>query len=185
MIGRALLALPSLLALAGPAEADVTGCYIEYRHIPELGQILITARWAPAERLVRSAAGLEGRDLLVCEGDRPKTHERVATEAGHVVRSVVTIYPPLGHGMGGALHTAALQVIIDGKKKVDCTIGSRVPADLEVSSIGVQADEGYVFVQASVHGQVTGVPTEYTFLKYPDVLTDDAILAAYRRSKRP
>jgi hypothetical protein len=179
----------ALLGLASQARADWFAGYTQYEYLPALGQIRISdgyVRGKPyVEALPDRAQELEKAGVFSEYGQEKKVYTRRDTIGSHSVETVLTVYPPLGHGYGGANFTKTISITIDGKKKVDCNLGYVAPyRDLTVHSIAVFPEEGLIDVLATSGGKIQEPPLAIRFIKDDTVITNESFFAAKKRTHK-
>ena len=183
--------LPPLLAIAvlsllssplaarpvdDPEEDDTpTAEFVEYRCLTDLGQISIMDGVVRGEksvaRLEAKAPALERKGVFACvDEDKPHVYRRTDELDGHKFETVVTINPPADEDEDWTRH---LTVKVDGKKKVDCSIGSSPDGGVFVSGVTFFPEGGTVDVIASTaDGDELLPPEDFEKLDNPGVITD-------------
>jgi hypothetical protein len=150
--------------------------FIEYRSLPELGQITITdgvVRGAKAvARLEDRAAHLAKRGIFACtDAAKPHVYRRTDEVDGRRIETTVVINPPEDEESDWTRHVT---VRVDGRKKVDCSIGESPEGDVFVAGVTVFPEDGTVDVVASDAEGSTLVPPEgFEKLDERGVITDD------------
>ena len=170
---------PSPKPSTGPAEAS-SGEYIEYRSQPELGRITISdcaVRGAKStEYLTRHAEELANRGVFACTDDaKPHAYVRREKVAGWAVDTLVVVYPPRGEGDDAVPGSQRLIVRINGRKKVDCSIGTSADGELWVSGVTIHAEDGTLEFRAlTAEGEELSLPEDWEALDDATVITDDS-----------
>jgi hypothetical protein len=173
------------LALAVAARADTFVGYAELRVMPELGRIEIgdgiVRGAAPVRRATKNAAALLQRGIALEAGRREVELSRRIEMDGRRIDVRISVSPPLGHGYGGGNWEKRVEVAIDGRKKVDCTLGYLArQSELDVHEIVLFPSDGLLSVTGERDaGERTrvplDVPTEIQFLNESTVITDDLL----------
>jgi hypothetical protein len=154
--------------------------YIEYRASPELGHITISNGAVRGERPVKHlrerADELAKKGIFPCTDEkRPRVHRRREKMGGRTIDSTVVIQPPTGEGDGGEYWTQRLLVSIDGRRKIDCAIGTTADGELWVSQVVIHPEDGTLSILAlCADGFELGLPEGWDSLDDPHVITDDA-----------
>jgi hypothetical protein len=162
--------------------------YVEYRSMPDLGQIQISGgvvrgRHAAA-RLREHPEDFAKRGIFACT-DHAKRHvyRRTETMSGHKVETLLTIEPPAKPEKPGKLKqddeddtwVRHLVVLIDGKKKVSCSLGDSPTVELTVFGLSIFPEDATIEASAAdLEGREMFVPEEAGKFDSADVITDDA-----------
>jgi hypothetical protein len=152
--------------------------YIEYRNLPELGQITISdgvVRGAKAvARLEARAAQLAKRGIFGCtDTDKPHVYRRTDELDGRRIETTLVINPPADEESDWTRHVT---VRVDGRKKVDCSIGYSSDGDVFISGVTIFPEDGTVDVIASdAQGSPLVPPEEFEKLEDPGVITDETL----------
>ena len=152
--------------------------YVEYRCLPELGQITISDGIVrgrkPVEYLRSHGKELAARGIFPCaDRARRRTYRRTDTVAGRKFETVVAITPPADDGGDW---TRRLTVLVDGRKKVDCSIGDSSDGEVFVYGVTVFPEDGTVEVAAvDADGAEVFPPEGLELIDNPGVITDDAL----------
>ena len=152
--------------------------YVEYRFLPELGQIVINDGVVRGEksvaRLESRAAELAKRGVFACtDKDKPHVYRRSDELDGRKIETVVIINPPADEESDWSRH---LVVRVDGRKKVDCSIGYSEDESVFVSGVTVYPEDGTVELSAfDADGEVLLPPDEFLDLDHKGVITDDTL----------
>jgi len=152
--------------------------YIEYRALPELGQVSISdgiVRGAKSvERVKARAAELAKRGVFACvDENKPHVYRRTDAVDGRKIETTVVINPPADEESDWTRH---LTVRVDGHKKVDCSIGYSPEGDVFVSGVVVFPENGTVEVTAfDADGGALLPPEELEDLESRGVITDDTL----------
>jgi hypothetical protein len=162
---------------------DATAQYIEYKCVPELGQINITDCSVRGEKSVKylqdHAKDLAARGIYPCTDDGEQhCYPNSSKVAGHTVESVIVIDPPTGEGENGQYWTQRLVLRVDGRKKINCTLGTSADGNLWVSRITIHPEDGTIEARA-INGDGTELtlPEDYESIDDPHVITDDDFFA--------
>ena len=179
-VAAALLAAAAA-SFAAPPEDEPDGDevptaeYVEYRCVADLGQLTIADGEVRGEksvaRLKARAALLERKGVFACvDEDKPHVYRRTDELDGHKFETVVTITPPAGEDDDWTRH---LVVRVDGKKKVDCSIGYSPDGQVYVSGVTIYPEEGVVDVFAmTAEGDDLVPPENFEKLGNAGVITD-------------
>lgn len=160
------------------AGADDTAEYIEYRALPELGQITVSdgvVRGAKATAHLRShAKELAGRGIFPCTDEtRRRTYHRVDEMEGHKFKTVVVITPPADKDGDW---TRRVTIHVDGRKKLDCSLGNSPDGDVFVYGVTLFPEDGTIEVAAvDADGEEVFPPHELEVMTNPGVITDDTL----------
>lgn len=166
-----------------PAQSDDSpaGEYIEYRAQPELGRVTVTdcavRGKKSVEYLTKNAAELAKGGIFPCldEATKRQIYQRTAKVGDRKIDTLIVVYPPKGKGDDAVPGTQQLVIRVNGRKKVDCTIGTSADGDLWVSEVTVHAEDGTLEIRAlTADGEELGVPEEWESLDDPTVITDDS-----------
>ena len=167
-------------AEAEPESPDDEAEYIEYRASPELGHITLSNGAVRGESRVKHlrdhADELAKKGIFPCTDEkRPRVHRRREKMGGRTIDTTVLIQPPAGEGDGGEYWTQRLLVSIDGRRKIDCTVGTSADGELWVSQVVIHPEDGTLTILAlSADGFELGLPEGWESLDDPHVITDDA-----------
>jgi len=130
--------------------ADVNLTIIEYRLVPQVGQIRLTAGSvhdpATQKAMLADLASFDRQGIILVAGDTVRRFHRRESIGGHVVETALTVYPAVGHGYRGGLATAAVAVDVDGKRRVD------VPYDAglaELADLSIRPLDGMISIVGS------------------------------------
>ena len=145
-----------LLIMSHMSYADMFHEYIEYRYQPDLGKITILSSAVRSEKYVDYVSDnweeVAKKDIFVhgpyFDGEK-RVFQRSHTIGKYKIETTLTLYPPSGSGMGGAHATTKVQVTINGKKKIDCNIGSLPGGNQEVSEIMICPEDDFIAIDAS------------------------------------
>ena len=152
--------------------------YIEYRFLPELGQIVINDGIVRGERSVArleaGAAELANRGIFACtDAEKPHLYRRSDTLDGRKVETLILITPPADEVSDWTRHVV---VRVDGRKKVDCSIGYSPDELVLVSGLTIYPEEGTVELSAfDADGGILLPPDEFLDLDHKGVITDDTL----------
>jgi hypothetical protein len=156
--------------------------YVEYRSLPELGQITISDGVARGKRTVASVKTkvreLAHRGIYPCvDRKRAHTYRRSDEIEGHKFETTIVIAPPEGDEEEDDWDRR-VTVTVDGRKKVDCSIGQS-PDGIFVYGVTIYPEDGTVEVSAVADDGTELVPrAEYESLDDPGVITDDTLQPA-------
>ena len=136
--------------------ADYFTDFVWYRTEPEFSRIVLSQETIRGHKAVDgfiakkeeyAKAGKYSTDNDNKAG--PKTIVRKETMDGHAVETRITIEPPPGHGLGGALPRIHVVVLVDDIKKIDCPLGP-APDKFEktISQMVIHVDDGVITVEA-------------------------------------
>ncbi|HEX4824401.1 MAG TPA: hypothetical protein VFV19_08815 [Candidatus Polarisedimenticolaceae bacterium] len=116
------LAILACCAVAGLALAE-DAPYLEYRYMKSAGQIQITTGFMERNsELPARAATLEKQGLYVLEANTLRTITKIEHAGTHEITTTIVVYPPAGHGEGGASSFVDLKVVMDGAILVDAPL---------------------------------------------------------------
>lgn len=153
--------------------------YIEYRSLPDLGTItisngLVRGRKAVAF-LTSHATQLSRVGIFSCTDDHQQhTYARKESMGGHTIQTLIAIEPPAEEGQEDT-RSQHLVVLVDGARKIDCTIGTSADGNLLVYGFSIFPEDGSIEVVAvSGDGREMTLPADCRSLDKPDVITDDA-----------
>ncbi len=112
--------------------------------------------------------------------DETRVFKRSNTIGKHKIDTALTLYPPVGKGVGGALPRTHLEVKIDGKKKIDCNIGYLPGGGEEVEQIMICPEDNAIFITAyDLYGvKNKGICGQVNFMDDPELITNDYIRAS-------
>lgn len=171
---------PKKSPTTAPAAPAKDGEFIEYRYLPEVGQILFTdnsVRGAKrVEYLKQHADELAKKGIYACSDEsRRHVYRQTETVGERKIESAVVIYPPTHEGEDGDYFTARLVVKVDGRRKIDCTIGTTADGELWVNKVVIHAEDGSVEISAlSGDGEELSIPESQESLDNPGVITDSS-----------
>jgi hypothetical protein len=158
--------------------ADAVAEYIEYRVQRELGQIVITDNLArgraPVERLRRLRARFARNNIFGCTDEAAAhTYRRTDTVAGRTFETTISIVPPTADEPDTD-YERRLTVSVDGRAKVDCSIGSSPDGGVFVSAVAIYPEDDLVEIVATdARGTELAAPAESEALGSPGVITDE------------
>ena len=163
-----------------PAAPAKDGEYIEYHYLPELGQVVFSDN---AVRGVKSVQSMKEHASALAEkgiyafADESKRHVyRQSQKSGErTIESAIVIDPPTHEGDNGDFFTARLLVKVDGRKKIDCTIGTTADGELWVNKVVIHVDDGSVEIRAlNGDGDELNIPEAEESLDNPRIITDQS-----------
>lgn len=151
MTRQAVAATFAIIAFHLPKPiADVNLTIIEYRFVPQVGQIRLTAGSVHDPTTQRSMlADLQSFDrqgIILVAGDTVRRFDRREAIGGHVVETTLTVYPATGHGYRGGLATAAVVVEVDGKRRVDAPYDAGLA---ELTDLSIRPLDGMISIFGS------------------------------------
>ena len=131
------------------SRADYFTTYLWYRAEPDFSRIVITDEMIHGHRAVDGFKAKakeyekEGKYLTRWYDDKPpvKKVTRVEKMDGHEIKTELVIYPPGGHGAGGACPMSSIRVFFDGELKLDCPMGYSYPYSLCVGKVTVNVED--------------------------------------------
>ncbi len=162
-----------------------TAQYIEYRALPELGQIQISngaVRGITAtKRLTDRPGEYAKRGVFACV-DKTKRHayHRHEKMDGHEIDTRIVIDPPPEKTKDEAEEyepsfIVRVVVTIDGHKKINCSLGDSPTGDVSVFGVSIFPEDGTVDASASdSDGYELTLPEASLKFDSPDVITDDS-----------
>jgi hypothetical protein len=163
-----------------PAPPDKDGEFFECRSLPELGQIIFSdnaVRGAKRAQYLKAHASLLAEKGIYACADENKRHVYHRSEkiGERTIESAVVIDPPTHEGDNGDYFTGRLLVNVDGRRKIDCTIGTTADGELWVSKVVIHVDDGTVEIHAlSGDGNEMDIPESQESLDDPRVITDQS-----------
>lgn len=190
-----------LFAMVSPAfcakdakekEQHPTADYIEYRSLPELGQIEISSGFVrgpkAVARLHENADEFAKRGIFGCvDRGQPHVYRRSEKMGGHLIETTILIEPPAekkpAHEKekdGNADEpepdwTRHVVVRVDGHKKFDCSLGDAPAAEITVYGLTLYPEDGTVDAAASdFDGVELTLPDEALKIDSRGVITDDS-----------
>jgi len=163
-----------------PAPPEKDGEFFECRYLPELGQVIFSDNAVRGVKRVKylkeHASLLADKGIYAC-ADEAKRHVYHQTRkiGDRTIESAVVIDPPTHEGDNGDYFTGRLLVNVDGRRKIDCTIGTTADGELWVSKVVIHVDDGSVEIHAqSGDGNEMDVPEAQESLDDPRVITDQS-----------
>lgn len=163
-----------------PAPPDKDGEYFECRALPELGEIIFTdnsVRGAkPVQYMKEHASKLAEKGMYVCADESKRRVYHNSEKIGdRSIESAIIIDPPTRKGDNGDYFTGRLLVNVNGRRKIDCTIGTTADGELWVSKVVIHVDDGTVEIHAlSGDGTEMNVPEAQESLDDPRIITDQS-----------
>jgi hypothetical protein len=156
--------------------------YIEYRYQPELGRISISDCFVRGDKSVahlqKHARDLPAKGIYPCLDDKDAhVYRRSEMAGGRKIDTLLILFPPTGgdEGEEGAYGTQRLIVRVNGRRKIDCTIGTSHDGGVWVSQVNVFPEDGTIEVRAVTgEGEEIVLPEEWESLDDPTVITDDS-----------
>jgi hypothetical protein len=159
--------------------------YIEYRALPELGQIQISSgavRGVSAvKRLIDDPGEFAKRGVFACvDKSKRHTYRRREKMDGHEIDTRIVVDPPPAKTKDDAedyepSFISRVVVTIDGHKKVNCSIGDSPTGDVTVFGVSVFPEDGTVDASAAdSDGYELTLPEASLKFDSPDVITDDS-----------
>jgi len=149
--------------------------YIEYRSMPELGTISVADGMVrgrkPVEYLRSHVKELAARNIFPCTDEkRRRTYRRTEEFADHRFDTVVTIVPPKDKDGDWTRHVT---IRVDGRKKLDCSMGDSPDGDVTVYGITLFPEDGTIEVAAvNSDGEEIYPPKDFDQIAHPGVITD-------------
>src|SRR5262245_3693607 len=120
--------------------------YLEYRNLKSTGQILITTGLMERTAAMSSRmAALEKQGIYVLEAGTLRTITKTERAGAHEITTTIVVYPPVGHGEGGASSFVDLKVVMDGSILVDAPL---CRASQGIDRIAVEPARRFVSVVA-------------------------------------
>ena len=149
MTGRAFAATLAVLALHPVAPiADVNLATIEYRVLPQIGQVRLTTGYVHdptiQKTMLADPASFDRQGIILVAGDTVRRFDRRETIGGHAIETTLSVYPAIGHGYRGGLATAAVVITVDGKKRVDALYDGGLT---ELADVGIQPLDGVISIR--------------------------------------
>jgi hypothetical protein len=152
--------------------------YVEYRCMPELGHITISDGMVrgrkPVEYLRSHGKELAARGIFPCtDKQKRRTYRRSDEVGGHTFETLVVILPPKEKDDDWVRRVT---VLVDGRKKLDCSIGDSPDGDVFVYGVTIFPEDGTIQVSAvDADGEEVFPPEELELIKNPGVITDDTL----------
>jgi hypothetical protein len=175
-------ATPAPEAPAEPAPKDEepeewVAEYVEYRCMPELGHITISDGVVrgkkPVEYLRSHGKELAARGIFPCTGKRRGAYRRTDEVGGHTFETLVVITPPKDKDEDW---TRRVTVLVDGRKKLDCSIGDSPDGDVFVYGVTIFPEDGTIDVSAvDADGDEVYPSKELAQISNKGVITDDTL----------
>jgi hypothetical protein len=163
-----------------PDPPDKDGEFFECRALPELGQVIFSDNAVRGVKRVQylkdHASALAEKGIYACADEAKRHVYHKSQKVGErTIESAVVITPPTHEGDNGDYFTARLLVNIDGRRKIDCTIGSTADGELWVSKVVIHVDDGSVEIHAlGSDGDEMNIPQAQESLDDPSVITDQS-----------
>jgi hypothetical protein len=161
-----------------PGAEDTVAEYVEYRCMPELGHITISDGIVrgrkPVQYLRSHGKELAARGIFPCTDEQVRrSYRRVDEMAGHKFETLVVIMPPADEESDWKRRVT---VLVDGRKKLDCSIGESPDGEIFVYGVTIFPDDGTIEVAAvDADGQEIYPPRELELIDNPRVITDDTL----------
>ena len=148
--------------------------YVEYRCLPDLGLITVSDGVVrgrkPVEHLRANSKALAARGIFGCTDAARRSHHRTDHVAGHRFETLVAITPPADEDGDW---TRRVTVLVDGRRKVDCSIGSSSDNVLFVYGVTIFPEDGTVEIAAvNADGKEVFPPAEFERIDHAGVITD-------------
>lgn len=126
--------------------------------------------------LKEHASALAEKGIYACADEaRRHVYRRSEKIGDRKIDSAVVINPPTHEGDNGEYFTGRLLVNVDGRRKIDCTIGTTADGELWVSKVVIHVEDGTVEVHAlSGDGNEMNVPESQESLDDPRVISDQS-----------
>ena len=189
LLAALLLAAPSHKAAPSPTPPpppatqpsqgeDTVAEYVEYRCVPELGHITVSDGIVrgrkPVQYLRSHGKELAARGIFPCTDERRRRSYRRAEElGGHKFETLVVIVPPADEESDW---TRRVTVLVDGRRKLDCSIGDSPDGSVFVYGVTIFPEDGTIEVAAvDADGQEVFPPRELELIDDPGVITDDTL----------
>jgi hypothetical protein len=166
-------------AATQPSQAEETVAeYVEYRCVPDLGHITISDGIVrgrkPVQYLRSHVKELSARGIFPCTDEqRRRSYRRTDEMAGHKFETLVVIVPPADEESDW---TRRVTVLVDGRKKLDCSVGDSPDGEVFVYGVTIFPEDGTIEVAAvDADGQEVYPPRELELIDNPGVITDDTL----------
>ncbi len=159
-----------------PADAG----FFEYRSAPELGQISITDNQVRGLKRVQylkdHAPELAEKGVFACvDEEKPHIYRRSESQGDRTIKTLIVIQPPTHEGEYGDAFSSRLIVWVDGKKKVDCTLGPSPDGEIWVRKVVLYPEDGTLEIHAlNSDGAEMGLPEGRDSLDDPGVVSDES-----------
>ena len=161
-----------------PSDDETVAEYVEYRSMPELGHITISDGVVrgrkPVQYLRSHGKDLAARGIFPCTDEqRRRTYRRTDEMGGHKFETLVVILPPVDDESDWTRHVT---VLVDGRKKLDCSVGDSPDGEVFVYGVTIFPEDGTIEVAAvDADGQEIFPPREMEQISHPGVITDDTL----------
>ena len=163
---------------APPAAEEWIAEYVEYRCQPDLGHITVSDGVVRGRRSVEYLRShtkeLAARGIFPCTDEqRRRSYRRTDEVAGHQFETLVVIAPPADKDGDWKRRVT---VLVDGRKKVDCSVGDSPDGEVFVYGVTLFPEDGTVEVAAvDADGVELFPPLELESIDHPGVITDDVL----------
>ena len=178
----AAMLLCFILGMSNLCHADMYHDYVEYRYQPDLGKITILSSSVRNVKYVDYVSDNWeelAKENIFIHGPRfqrvARTFKRSDTIGEYQIDTALTLYPPVGHGMGGALPITYLKVSVNGKLKIDCNIGYFPGGNEEVSQIMICPEDNAIFVSAFGRVHTKRLCEIFIYMDGPEIITNEYI----------
>jgi ASC-1-like (ASCH) protein len=124
------------------AQANNVDKYIYYQVQKNLGRVTIMD--VEIEDSTEKEKAKNEKNMFLTNdyaNPEPRTHVREVKIYGQIVKTTITIYPPRGHGFGGALPNSFVEMVVDGKVKVNSRIGYNHHNEVNVGPIVIHTEK--------------------------------------------
>ncbi len=186
-----LLTLFAFLLASPAAHADWIADYFSYRSSADLGQLVIESGRIRGKynvlRAQKSRDKLAKKNIFVGSSGSDQSYRRIAKVGAHSIDCTITVHPPLGHGYGGSNYTADLLAIIDGKKKIQCSLGYLAQKNnLHVEKVVIYPEDRFIEVAATAGDRNIHVnpPAKHCLFSDPHVISNESLIYSSSLSMR-
>lgn len=169
------------------ALADPFTEYIEYRFRPNLGSIKIEQGKVRGKQYRDYLTNNDNirqlalKDIFSCGDSIAHDYKRTAKLGKYTIVTTMTISPAAGHGYGGAVPKEHILILVNNRKKIDCSFGYAPWLDnITVSSISLYPEDGIIEINASDMRGKKILGSKFwqaaTFLEERTIITNEVLL---------
>jgi hypothetical protein len=117
---------------------------------------------------------LAARGVFPCvDPKQRKSYRRVEEMGGHKFETLVVIVPPAEKDGD---FTRRVTVLVDGRKKLDCSVGNSPDGEVFVYGVTIFPEDGTIEVAAvDADGAELFPPADLERIDHPGVITDDTL----------
>ena len=187
---KAAILFLCLLFCCNKAHPDVSTDIVTYRENKELNYIEISSNIVLGEAAVDYLE--KNKEQMEKQGvfqqvwfSEPEQHIREAKFKEQKIKTVITMFPPAGRGAGGGVPTQNVEIFIDGRKKIDCTIGSNSRKGIVIDRIIMHIDPKYGLFDIIAHtvfDKFLSCPSGWQWFEDKNIITDSVLLGTSKVS---